>query len=114
MFDQAVPIVLFVSLAFVAVAMTRIISDGRTRRKLIEAGASPEVVAAVSAGPGIDAGVADSLKWGLVIGSLGLALIVVQFLPYRPEEPISFGVVLLFGAGGLLAHYATARRLAAR
>jgi hypothetical protein len=54
----------------------------------------------------------DSLKWGLLIGAVGLALIVVQFLPYRSDEPIAVGIVLVFGAAGLLAHYAATRRLA--
>jgi len=112
MFDQLVPIVLFVSLAVASIGITRIVSDGRTRRKLIEAGATPEQVQAISARP--DPGLADALKWGLVIGAIGLALIVIQFIPYRPDEPISFGLVLVFGAGGLLAYYSTARRLADR
>ena len=54
----------------------------------------------------------DSLKWGLLIGAVGLALIVVQFLPYRSDEPIALGVILVFAAAGFLAHYTATRRLA--
>ncbi len=52
----------------------------------------------------------SALKWGLVTLAIGLAVVVVQFLPYRPDEPIVLGVVLVFAAGGLLAYYARAKR----
>jgi hypothetical protein len=46
-----------------------------------------------------------------VVGAIGLALIVVQFLPYQPDDPIALGVVLVFGAAGLLGYYVASRRL---
>ncbi len=49
-----------------------------------------------------------ALKWGLVVVGLGLALVIVQFLPYDFEEPIAYGLMFLFGGGGLLAYYAIA------
>jgi uncharacterized integral membrane protein len=42
---------------------------------------------------------------------VGAALILIQFLPYRSDEPIVLGVILVFAAAGLLAYYVTARRL---
>ena len=112
MLDDLVPIALFLSLAYAVVSVTRIISDGRTRRRLIEAGASPELIQAVTAGPGQDTALFDTLKWALVIGAVGIALIAIQFLPYDSDEPIAVGLVLVFAAGGMLAYYAAARRLA--
>ena len=52
-----------------------------------------------------------TLKWGIVLGAVGLGLILVQFLPYRSGEPIVLGVILVFAAAGLLAYYASVRRL---
>lgn len=78
---------------------------------MIEANTTPDLARVVTAAPERDPGLYGALKWALVLGAVGLALVVVQFLPYRPDEPIAFGVVLLFGAGGLLAYYAAARRL---
>lgn len=112
--ENLVPIVMFLSTALAIVGVTRIISEGRTRRRLIEAQATPELAQTLLAPPRQDAGLYDSLRWGLVIGAVGLALILIQFLPYGPEEPIAFGLVLLFGAGGLLAYYAAARRLTSK
>ena len=118
MFDDlvaiVVPVALFLSLAFTVAGVTKVVTDSRVRRKLVEAGASPELTAAVLAPLKADPELYSSLKGGLVIAAVGLALIVVQFLPFRLDEPIVLGLVLLFGGGGLLAYYASARRLASR
>lgn len=113
MFDTGtlVPIALFLSVAFVLVGMTRIISDGSTRRRLIRTGATPELARAIMAAPRNDPGLYGALKWGLVTGAVGLALILIQFLPYRSSDPIVLGVVFLFAGGALLAYYAIVRRL---
>lgn len=108
--DELVPVALFVCIAFITVGVTRIVSDGRTRRKLIEAGATQELAAAVAQATRDHSSADDSLKWGMVIGAVGLALIVLQFLPYTVEDPISLGLVLVSGAAGLLGHHAITRR----
>jgi len=58
-----------------------------------------------------DLGLYSALKWGILTGAVGLALIVVQFLPYRPDQPIVLGVILVFAAAGLIGYYLSARRL---
>lgn len=108
-----VPLALFASLAFTVVGVTKLVTDSRVRRRLIEANASPDTAAAVLAPLPADPGLLGALKWGLVTLAVGVALIVVQFLPYRPDEPIALGVVLVFAAAGLLAYYARAKRAGA-
>jgi hypothetical protein len=114
MFDDLVPIAFFAFVAFGAIGIAKTISDGRTRRRLIEAGASPELAAAIVSPPSGDPGLHESLKWGLVMGAVGLALVIIQFLPYQPSDPIVYGLVLLFAAAGLLGYYVAARRIMAR
>jgi phosphatidylglycerophosphate synthase len=114
MTETLVPIALFVSSVAIILGLARIISDGRTRRQLIAAGVTSEVAAAVLAEPHHDAELRFALKWGLTVGAVGIGLILIQFLPYRPDDPISLGLVLVFGAGGLLAYYGAARRLSTR
>ena len=109
--ETLVPIALFIAFTFTVVSVTRIVSEGRTRRRLIEGGNSPEVLRALTAAGQQDAGLHNALKWGLVMLALGVALIVVQFIPYGPDEPIAFGIVLVFVALGLLAYYAVGRRM---
>ncbi len=108
-----VPIAFFVFLAVTIIGLARIISEGRTRRRLIDAGGSAEVARALAANQD-EHGLYSALKWGIVTVGVGLAFVIVQFLPYGAQDPIMFGVVLLFLGGGLLTYYATARRLASR
>lgn len=108
-----VPIAFFVFVAVTILGLARIISEGRTRRRLIEAGGSAEVVRQLTANQD-EHGLFSALKWGIVAIGVGLALVIVQFLPYGEDDPIMFGVVLLFLGGSLLTYYVTARRLAGR
>ena len=112
MVEIIVPVALFMSLAFATVGVTRVISDGRTRRRLLESNASVELASAVVAPPAGELAFGGPLKWGLLLGSIGIALVIVQFLPYEEDDPIVIGIVMLFAAAGLLAYYLTARRLA--
>ena len=77
----------------------------------IDAGTAPELARVIAGAPKEDPGLFATLKWGIVTGTVGLGLIVVQFLPYRPDEPIVLGLLLVFTALGLLGYYASARRL---
>jgi hypothetical protein len=106
-----VPIAFLVSVTFILVGITKVISDGSTRRRLIQAGATPELARAIVAAPKDDPGLYGALRWGILTGAVGLALILIQFLPYRSNEPIVLGVILVFAAAGLLGYYISARRL---
>jgi uncharacterized protein DUF6249 len=106
-----VPIAFLLSVTFVLVGITKVISDGSTRRRLIQAGATPELARAIVAAPKDDPGLYGALRWGILTGAVGLALILIQFLPYRSNEPIVLGVILVFAAAGLLGYYVSARRL---
>jgi uncharacterized protein DUF6249 len=106
-----VPIAFLLSVTFILVGITKIISDGRTRRRLIEAGATAELARAIVAAPKDDPGLYGALRSGILTGAVGLGLILIQFLPYRSNEPIVLGVILVFAAAGLLGYYVSARRL---
>ena len=93
--------------------ITKVLSDNWTRRKLIEARVSDDVIRTLFRKES-DPEMFAALKWGIVLVSLGLGLIVSQYLPSRFEEPLAWGVVLVFGGAGLLAYYAIARALIRR
>lgn len=105
-------IVLVGFFAFV-LGITKILSDNWTKRKLIEARVSDDVIRTLFRKES-DPEMFAALKWGIVLVSLGLGLIVSQYLPARFEEPLAWGVVLVFGGVGLLAYYAVARALLRR
>ena len=112
MFDteNLVPLGLFVSIVVLCTSLAKIISDGRTRRRLIEAGATADVVRAVTPAVRDDLGVYSALKWGIVILAGGLALVVIQFMPYRDNDPIVPGILMVFVGGALLIYWAFVRR----
>ena len=98
--------------AFV-LGITKVLSDNWTKRKLIEARVSDDVVRTLFRKEN-DPEMFASLKWGIVLVSLGVGLLVSQSLPARFDEPLAWGVVLVFGGAGLLAYYAIASTLVRR
>ena len=90
------------------VALTKTISDNRTRRELIKAGGTEETMRALFAQKEEHPQRYAALKWGLLTASVGLGLVVVQLLPISFEEPAAYGLLFLFAGGGLLAYYAVA------
>src|SRR5437879_11961474 len=105
MFDTGslVPIVFLLTVAFTLVGLAKVISDVRIRRRLIDAEVAPELARVIAGAPKEDPGLYSTLKWGMVLGAVGLGLILIQFLPYRSGEPIVLGVILVFAAAGLPA-----------
>lgn len=110
--DILVPFALFATIAYAIVGTTRAIADSRTRRRLIEAKATPEVVRAMVTPLAGDRERYPSLRSGLVLGLVGLALLLVRLLPRPVDDTVSSAVVLLAGGVALLAHHVLARRLA--
>ena len=93
--------------------ITKVLSDNWTKRKLIEARVSDDVIRTLFRKES-DPEMFAALKWGIVLVALGLGLIVSQYRPSGFEEPLAWGVVLVFGGAGLLAYYAIARALVRR
>jgi hypothetical protein len=107
------PVLVFVSFFAFVLGTTKVLSDNWTKRKLIEARVSEDIIRALFRKES-DPEMFAALKWGIVLAALGLGLIVSQYLPSRFEEPLAWGVVLMFGGVGLLAYYATARAVIRR
>lgn len=47
----------------------------------------------------------EALKWGCILFSSGLGLVVANYLPCPFGSPIPYGVELMFIAAGFLAYY---------
>jgi hypothetical protein len=86
-----------------AVMITKILADNWTKRRFAAAQVSEEIIRAFHAGDR-EGAVAWALRWGLVSCGLGLALVMVQLLPYNFSDPIVYGLMLLFAGGGLIAN----------
>jgi hypothetical protein len=98
--------------AFV-LGMTKVLSDNWTKRTLIGSRVSDDVIRTLFRKQS-DPEIFAALKWGIVLVSLGLGLIVSQQLHASFQEPLAWGVVLVSGGVGLLVYYAIARALVRR
>lgn len=114
MSDFLVPLGFFLSTVVMVVGVAQIVATSRVRRQLIEARVSPEEAAALVRATRGSPDARGALMWALVIGCVGAAMILIDLLPVAPDEPTAAGVILVAAAAGLLAYFATARRLAAR
>lgn len=48
----------------------------------------------------------EAMKWGLLLLSAGVGLVVMQFVPYSAEDsPVPYGVEMIFVALGFLLYY---------
>lgn len=48
----------------------------------------------------------EALKWGIILFTTGLGLIIVQFIPYSAEDsPLPYGVEMVFVAAGFFLYY---------
>jgi hypothetical protein len=52
----------------------------------------------------------EQLKWGCILFSGGLGLVVAQYLPYDSGSPLPYGLEIMFIAAGFLAYYFIVRK----
>ena len=101
--------ILFVSFFGAIVLVLKTLSDNRTKRKLAEAGMTEGSLRALFPSARQRPEVFAALKWGLVLAGIGLAFILIQVFGLDERDTISYGLVFLLAAAGLLAYYRIAR-----
>jgi hypothetical protein len=102
---EIIPIIIVPAFFFTIAYAIKVISDNRAKRTLINQNLSPDMVEKLFLErplPDID----SALKWGLIICSIGIAFCLLQVLPFDEDEPITYGIVFLFGGASLLGYYA--------
>jgi hypothetical protein len=107
------PVLVLAVFAWALTTTVRIFSEHRTRRKLIEARLDDSEIRALLSRPEA-ADRFSSLKWGLLLVGVGMALVSVQFLPYSGDDPITFGLMFLYGGVALLLYHVIAGIIARR
>lgn len=107
--DVLVPVALFASIVVVILGLARTVSEGRTRRRIIESGGSPEFARLLAESEAYRRAHPPALMWGVVAVAAGAAFVVMQFLPFGGDDPIMAGVLLLFVGAGLLLYHALTR-----
>lgn len=102
------PVLISAAFFWMIAAVTKIVMDNLTKRRLLQARVSEEVVRALFR-KGYDPELFSALKWGLVMAALGVGLVIVQLLPVRASDPLALGVMLICAGCGMLAYYLVAR-----
>ena len=52
----------------------------------------------------------DTLKWGLLLLSGGIGLVLISLLPLNANSPLPYGIELICLAAGFLAYYLISRK----
>lgn len=87
----------------------KLLSDNKTRRKLIEKGLVDEKVKYLFMDKPKEY-VSSSLKWGMVLIAIGLAVFVGQMAPKELMEEVTIGAMFVFGGLALVIYYVIASR----
>lgn len=97
-----VPISFFAAIVWIV----KIISDNRIRRKILDQRISDEVAQAVMMQDHKQApSRLGALKWGLIIGALGLSFVLIEMMSIDTDEPLAYGLLFIGAGAGLVTYY---------
>ena len=94
------PISLFFAIAYII----KVISDNRVRNRLIEKGEFDKKINDLF-NNNVQQKSLHSVKWGLVLVGIGLALFIGQLFPYDIKEEITIGGMFFLSGVGFLVYY---------
>ncbi|MCI0515415.1 hypothetical protein L0128_19550 [candidate division KSB1 bacterium] len=106
MHDFIVPVSIFAGFYFII----KVLSDNHLRRKLIEKNMVNENVRFLFQEK-VEMYLPASLKWGMVLISLGSAILIGQFVPRSYQDEITVALLLLFAGLALVIYYLIGIRL---
>ena len=104
-----VPLIIIPAFFICIAYITRVISDNRIRRELVNNQATEEIIEKLFLANRVEA-IGSNLKWGIVLVALGLALALIQMTGLDGDEPLTYGLIFLFSGVGLLIYYAIKMR----
>jgi len=107
-FEILIPITLFVAIAYVI----KVIVDARTRRALIGANGSEELVRSIMAGEDLRQK-HSSLRWGVTLIAIGVGFGLIEAGGWQEVTPGVVAVLALATGLGNLAYYFLSRRMGA-
>lgn len=86
------------------VLIVKIISDNNLRRKLIAQNIVDERVKYLFLKPAADLSL-SSIKWGMVLIGIGLALFIRSLFPYYVSEEMTLALIFLFSGLALILSF---------
>ena len=105
---ELIPIIIVPAFFFCIAYVTQVISDNRIRREFIKNNVSADIVQKLFLDNRAES-ISGNLKWGIIMVAIGLALSVIHSTRLSEDEPLTYGIVFMFGGGGLLLYYVVRR-----
>jgi hypothetical protein len=99
-----ITILIPIVLAICIVVIVRLVVDARLRRRLAETHASESLVIALLQADEVNRR-KSSLKWGVVMLSLGVGCVIIDLLGLGVEDPSSVGLLFVAIGVGMVLHY---------
>ena len=100
-----IPVSFFIVVAYII----KVISDNRVRNRLIDKGQVDSTVKDLF-NENVMQKSMHSMKWGLVLIGIGLALFIGQLFPYDMKEEITIGGMFFLAGVGFLVSYFIVKR----
>ena len=105
-FEYMIPITLFLVIGYIV----KVLVDARTRRAMIGANGSEELVRSIMAGEEIRQK-HSSLRWGVTLVAIGAGFALIEGFGWTDVTPGVVAVLALATGLGNLAYYFLARRM---
>lgn len=102
--EVLMPIVILGGLGGSIYFFTKVLTDYILKKKMIEKGYVNDDTQAIFKRQ-TDENKYSALKWGLIIFFIGLALIIMEYIPTSPESPLPYGLLAFFMSFGFLIYY---------
>lgn len=103
--DILMPISVIGSLGVALYWFTKTMTDYILKKKMIDKGFVNDTTQAIFKQQASLDDKYTSLKWGLIVLSAGMALVVLEFIETRPDSPLPYGLFAMFVSAGFLIYY---------
>jgi len=107
--DVLMPIAIFSGLGGSVYFFAKVMTDYILKKKMIEKGFVNDDTQAIFK-QHTENNKYPSLKWGLITLFAGISLIIMEFIPVRPESPLPYGLFAVSVSLGFLIYYFLVKR----
>ncbi|MFT4736774.1 MAG: hypothetical protein ACI8QD_001953 [Cyclobacteriaceae bacterium] len=107
--ENLIPIFAIVGVFGGGVLFVKILTDFFLKRKIVEKGLATEEINSILR-KGVEDNKYSGLKWGLILLSAGIGLVIINYVPYDSDTPFPYGILSICVAIGFLTYYMLVKR----
>jgi hypothetical protein len=110
--EVLMPISIIGSFGMALYYFTRTVTDYILKKKMIEKGfVNDDTQAIFKQHQALEVSKYPSLKWGLIALFAGIGLIIMEYIPVRPDSPLPYGLLAVSVSIGFLIYYFIVQRV---